>query len=208
LLRFGAAAMVLALLGVLGFVLTRKEEPAPTPASAPAVVTTSTDTPDEQKPSANTFVWKGGAADPKYIRLPTINAEGFMQGVGIDQRGAVAVPNNIHMAGWFAESMRPGEPGLSIIDGHVDGRQNDGIFKNLIKLQEGDEFTVTFGNETVKRFRVKKVSLVEAARSAAALFSRDVAVPSQLNLITCGGTFDQQTKLYDKRVIVVAELVG
>lgn len=191
--------------GLLGFTLLHKE--TPTPARASEVITFSTDKPDEQKPDADTFVWKGGRADPKYISLPAINAGGFIQNVGIDQRSAVAVPSNIHMAGWFAESSRPGQTGLSIIDGHVDGRQNDGIFKNLIKLKENDELTIELGSGAVKRFKVKKVTSVDTDRSAEVLFSHDPALSSQLNLITCGGNFNQQARQYDERVIVVTELI-
>lgn len=204
-LRFVAAAFGIATLGLVGFALLRKETPAP--ARTSEVITFSTDEPDEQKPSADTFVWKGRASDPKYISLPTVNAEGFIQNVGVDQNNAVAVPNNIHMAGWFAESSRPGQAGLSIIDGHVDGRRSDGIFKNLNKLKENDELTVELGGGKVKRFRVKKVTTIDTTRSAEALFSHEPTLSSQLNLITCDGNFDRQTKQYNKRVIVVTELI-
>ncbi len=203
-----ASAAGLGLIAGLVGLITQSSQKTPQPAAVTQVVTFSTDTPDEQKPSANAYVWHGQPSDPKYIRLPTIAAEGFMQNVSIDQHNAVAVPNNIHMAGWFAESMRPGQKGLSIVDGHVDGRQSDGIFKNLIKLNKNDQFTIELGDGTIKSFKVREVKSVDAARAAEVLFSHDPAVTNQINLITCGGNFDRQTKQYVERVIVVAELTG
>jgi sortase (surface protein transpeptidase) len=178
------------------------------PAPVPAAVTASTTEPDEQKPDKQRYVWQGQPDDPKYITLPTIQAEGFVQNVGVDQGQAVAVPNNIHMAGWFTESVRPGQPGLSILDGHVDGRRSDGVFKKLIDLKTNDEYTVELGGGTLKRFRVKKVLSVATKDAAGVLFSRDTKLRSQLNLITCGGTFDQRSRQYDQRVIVTSELIN
>lgn len=170
------------------------------------IITYSTDKPDEGKPGDD-HVWQGGSEDPKYIKLPTIGAEGFVQNVGVDQNQQVAVPNNIHIAGWFVDSVKPGNKGLSIIDGHVDGRQNPGIFMNLVNLKENDLYTVEFGDGSVKQFRVIGVTSVETAKAANILFSQSPKVANQLNLITCGGTFDHDSQRYDKRVIVYSELV-
>src|SRR5690606_1027811 len=100
------------------------------------VITYSVDTPSETKPGPEGG-WRGAAHEPKKIVIPSIGVDGFIQKVGVDQNAEIAVPNNIHKAGWFVDSVLPGERGLSIIDGHLSGRQNDGIFKSLAKLEEG-----------------------------------------------------------------------
>ena len=199
------ALVVLVLIAFGAYRVFRPDVPAPP--SESAIVTHSTDTPDETKPDKG-YEWKGAANDPKYIRLPTIQTEGFIQNVGIDQNKEVAVPNNIHFAGWFADSVRPGHGGLSIIDGHVDGRAEAGIFKRLADLKAGAEYSVEMGNGSVKRYRVKEVVTLDTKEAVNALFSQNLKVKSQLNLITCGGTFDQQSQQYDKRVIAVSELIN
>lgn len=170
------------------------------------VITYSTDTPDEKKPDS-TYEWRGGAYDPKKITIPSIGVDGYMQNVGVDQRREVAVPNNIHLGGWFVDSVLPGEKGLSIIDGHLNGPQEDGIFINLEKVQSGDMYSIEFGDGSKKDFRVKEVKIVSLSDAASVLFSQDPAIKSQLTLITCGGTYDRTAKMYDKRVIVYSELV-
>lgn len=199
-----AVAIVLALVALIWFTV----RPSPAPSySKPNVITHSTDTPDETKPAENSYEWRGGPDDPKYIKLPTINAEGFIQNVGVDQNKQVAVPNNIHMAGWFKDSVKPGQKGLSIVDGHLNGRSNDGIFVNLEDIKKDDVYTVEFGNGSTKKFKVAEVVTVDTKEAASVLFSQNPKVTNQLNLITCGGNFDPKARLYDKRVVVTSELV-
>ena len=162
--------------------------------------------PSEQKPGQN-YRWEGSPKDPKKILIPSIGVNGYMQNVGIDQNKAVAVPNNIHIAGWFTQSVRPGEKGLSVIDGHVDGRTQDGIFVDLAKVKPGAEVKVEFGDDSSKVFKVMAVDELEEAKAASVLFSQNPKVANQLNLITCSGNFNKSTKRYEKRVIVSTELV-
>lgn len=188
-------ALVVAVVALWG-TKTSHEEPI-TPA-----ITHSTNKPIEVAPQKDTYKWVGGSDDPKYIDLPTISAEGFIQKAGIDQNNQIAVPNNIYMAAWFNKSSQPGKPGLSIIDGHVNGRVNDGIFKKLTSLKVGDTYAVELGNGSIKKFKVIKLDTVDTADAVNVLFSQDPTVVSQLNLITCTGTFDAPTHSYNKRLIV------
>jgi LPXTG-site transpeptidase (sortase) family protein len=197
---------ILVLLAIASYHFSRPETPAATVKAA--VVTYSTDTPDETKPDKS-YEWKGAPNDPKHITLPTIETEGFIQNVGVDQYKQVAVPNNTHLAGWFTNSVKPGEKGLSIIDGHLNGRRsNEGIFANLQKLKKDNIFTIEFGNNSVKKFKVIDINTVTIGDAANALFSQDPSIKNQLNLITCGGNFDKQSQQYDKRIIVISELVS
>lgn len=192
------AAVLAALLVYLVFF--RNTSPA-----APPLITTSTDQPDETKPG-NDFNWQGRPEDPKYIRIPAVGIEGYIQNVGVDQHQQVAVPNNVHMAGWFVESVRPGERGLSIIDGHVTGPSTDGIFKNLAGARPGDTYTIEFGNGTIKEFEILAITEVPAPKAAAQVFSQNPTQSHQVNLVTCGGAFDKTANAYENRVIVSSKL--
>lgn len=143
-----------------------------------------------------------GGADAEEVGL-----DAYLQNVGVDQNREVAVPNNIHMGGWFVDSVRPGDKGLSIIDGHLNGNYQDGIFIDLDTMKQGDIYTIEFGDGSKKQFKIKTIHSVELDTAASVLFSQDPAITNQLTLITCGGVYDRQARLYDKRVIVVSELV-
>lgn len=202
-LVLGGVVLVLGVAAALGgYALVRKDKPVAEAKSS--VITYSTDQPDENPPGKD-FVWKGAANDPKYIDLPTIKGGGYLQNVGVDQKKAVAVPNNIHMAGWFVDTVRPGEMGNSVIDGHVNGRVNAGIFKNLAKLKKGDKFTIEFGDSSKKSFEVEEIVTVKTADAASVLFSQKPGITKQVSLITCGGTFDKKIQQYDQRVIAITK---
>jgi LPXTG-site transpeptidase (sortase) family protein len=170
------------------------------------LITYSTETPDESKQNADSYDWKGISEEPKSIRIPKIGVTAYVQKAGIDQHRKVAVPTNIHLTGWFNEGVRPGEPGLSIISGHVSGPNNDGVFKNLKKLNMGDRFEVERGDGLLLEYKVVDKVEVEESRAANYLFSQNLDIKSQLNLITCGG-FDENRRKYLNRVILVSELL-
>ena len=139
--------------------------------------------------------------------MPTIKTKGFIQKVGVDKNNQIVAPGNIHMAGWYTGSVKPGEPGLSIIDGHVNGVYAKAVFYDLIRLKPNDTFTVTYGDNSVRSFRVVKIEAVPVDQATKVLFNRDPAIKSQLNVITCGGKYIASTKTYDGRVIVAAEAI-
>lgn len=194
------------LAGVSLFLLLKDNIKSNTPKEEP-LITYSTDTPDESKPSADNYNWRGSADEPKKIRINKLSVDAYIQKAGVDQNKKVAVPNNVHLAGWFADSVKPGQNGLSIVAGHVSGRGTDGVFKKLDSLQNGDEFEVELGNGDIKKYRVINTRQVKETESAQYLFNQDPKVLSQLNLITCGGNFNSSNNQYDDRVIISAELI-
>lgn len=160
------------------------------------VITYSVDNPIETRPD-DSYKWSGGLNDPKKIMLPTIQSEGYIQKVGIDQNNEIAVPNNIHIAGWFVDTVLPGEKGLSIIDGHVDGRSSSGgVFKELARLNKDDEFTIEFGGGDLKSFRIVSVDSVGSDDAGRLLFSQNTSISNQLNLISCTGQYDRRSRQY------------
>ena len=169
-------------------------------------ITYSTNEPNESKKDADNYKWVGSPNDPKKIIIQKIGVDAYVQKVGIDQDKKIAVPNNVHLAAWFTESVRPGENGLAIIDGHVSGRKTEGVFKNLKSLQKGDTFILERGNGTKLTFKVFETRTVPEGEAAAILFSQNPKVLSQLNLITCGGEFNKKSQQYSDRIIISAQL--
>jgi len=180
----------------------------PHPTVTTKVITYSTSTPDETKPTAACASYRVTANYPKRIQIPRLGVDGCIVQVGVDQNGAIAVPNNIYTAAWYVKSVLPGQPGLSIIDGHISGYYNqDAIFQHLDRLRAGDTFSVTLGSGQVLQYQVTKEQSVPLASAVSVLLAKDPAITSQLNLITCGGHYNKQTKLYDHRIIVSAKLL-
>ncbi len=167
------------------------------------VVTRSTTHPSEA-PISSATVYKVAADIPRQITLPTINTQGFIQQVTTNKDNTIVVPSNINLAGWYTASVKPGDPGVSIIDGHIGGYYKLGIFKNLSKLVTGDPFSIEFGNGTTKSFKVLNVHNYSVSDASAHLFDHAPGVTNQLTLITCGGKYSASTQSYNQRTLVVA----
>jgi LPXTG-site transpeptidase (sortase) family protein len=172
---------------------------------ANSVATVTPEKPSEQAVPSNYSV---PADQPLSISLPTIQAEGFIQKVGVDRSNQMVAPGNINMAGWYVKSVKPGERGLSIINAHVHGVYRKGLFYNLANLKQGDTFSVTYGDHTVRKFQVKRVDKVALKDADRYLYAHYTAIPRQLNLITCGGSYNAKNKTYDGRVIVTATFIN
>ena len=205
-LLIGVLALAIVATSVVWTAIHLRAPAQPSVAPEDQVVSYSTNTPDETKPGAS-YDWLGRPNDPKKIKIASIGVDAYLQKVGVDQDRNVTVPNNVHLGGWFVDSVRPGEKGLSIIDGHYDGRtQSEAIFKDLAKVKDGDIIVIEFGDGRTKAFAVSGVTTTTIKDAPSVLFSQDPQATNQLNLITCGGTYDRQGRTYDKRVIVSAQL--
>lgn len=169
------------------------------------VTSRSTTTPDEARPDCENY--STHASLPRKIELPTIDAEGCVVQVGIDQSNAIAVPGNIHLAGWYTNSPLPGEKGVSIIDGHVSGKYVDGIFKRLKDLREGDVFQLQYGDKSIKKFKVLTTGSYSVEETTKKMYLQNPGVERQLNLITCGGPFDNTSQQYQKRILITSTLL-
>lgn len=144
---------------------------------------------------------------PKTIDIPAIGVSAYIQKVGLRKNNSIGVPSNIHLAGWYTQSVRPGDAGLSIIDGHVQGTYKPGIFVDLGKLKKDDVVIVTFGDGSQKSFSVVSVDSLTLEKANGVLLAHDTKIKNQLNLVTCAGEFVEKLKTYDKRVVVATKLV-
>jgi len=145
---------------------------------------------------------------PRVIEIPSINAKGYVQKVGVLSDGVMAAPNNINFAGWYTSSPTPGSEGVSIINGHAGGRYTDGIFRNINKLTKDDTVRVQMGDMLWRTFKVVSVNSYDVKEAAGPLFTQDPAIGEALHLITCDGVFDDTSQTYDKRVVLVARFVN
>ena len=66
------------------------------------ILTQTVDIPDENLPSDN-YIWPGRPGEPKYIKIDSIGAAGYIVKVGVDQYRQITSPTNIYMAGWFVQ---------------------------------------------------------------------------------------------------------
>ena len=163
------------------------------------VVTHSVEKPSEIEPED----FDVPADIPKRITLKNLRNSGYMQMVGIDQNDDIAVPSNVLMAGWYVNSVRPGDIGLSIVTGHRDGVMKKGIFRYLGDSRVGHIVEVEYGDGSIRSFEVVDIYEVTIEDAFDLLYEKRDDIERQLNLITCGGTYNRSRETYDNRIIVV-----
>lgn len=143
-----------------------------------------------------------GAA-PVRVRAPAAGIDAGIVGSGLDGAGALAVPADPAVAGWYTGGPPPGQPGPAVLAGHVDWAGRPAVFDGLDRLVPGDEIVVDRADGTRVRFVVGRVERVaKAGFPTAAVYG---PVPGAgLRLITCGGAFDPATGSYADNVVVFA----
>ncbi len=199
----GSALITLGVLGIVNWLGVTYIESSEVSVD---VVTSSVDTPAEDDISEQCEAYDPADDMPRYISIPSASIGGCIQRVGVDQYEAIAVPANIYLAGWYVNSARPGSDGVSVIDGHVLGRYNDAIFANLDNVSVGDFIEIEMGDGSLLDYTVIDTEVYDVDDAIEPLLEQIEGVDSQVNLITCTGTFDREAGTYNQRVIVRAAL--
>lgn len=142
-------------------------------------------------------------APPVRVHLPTLGVDAPVVPVDVRTDGALSVPDDPSVVGWWRAGSRPGEPtGSVVLDGHVDSRAaGAGAFSDLVDLRPGDPVLVETGPARVP-YVVAGVRSHPKAELPAAAF--DTSGPPRLVMITCGGSFDTRTRRYTDNVVVYA----
>lgn len=164
---------------------------------------------DESKPN-NLDKYAVSADLPRIIQIPKLGTKARVLQVGLDTKNAVVAPANIHDAGWYTGSAKPGEAGkATLLDGHVSGPTQPGVFKNIGSLQASDSILLEKGDGTTLTYVVVKTEKVAAENVDMQRALTSVTKGKHgLNLISCTGKFDKQTNTFADRVIVYAEQVN
>lgn len=183
-----------------------------TPTTAPlpnavAEIATTTATPSTHAATVSTGTVHAAATAtsvpiiPVKLAIPAIGITAPVELVGLTSDGAMDVPKQWNDVGWYKYGPTPGTVGNAAIAGHLDSNTAPAVFWRLGSLNAGDKVLVTLSNGTTVTFVVKqKVSYAYNAAPIAQVFGP--ASTANLNLITCGGSWDAFTKNYSNRIVV------
>jgi len=166
--------------------------------------------PSTTKPSAVAIKNYVVASDlPRYIRIPKIGVFARVLQVGVTSTGNLGTPPDIYDTAWYNGSNKPGQPGATLIDGHVSSWTSKGVFYSIKNLVAGDFIQIQKGDGSYVDYHVVKTVVYNSndVDMQAAVLPINPSVPG-LNLITCTGQVIKGTSLFNKRVIVFAEQIG
>jgi sortase A len=146
------------------------------------------------------------SARPVQLFISSLNLHPLVESVGVDRTGAMSAPRNYFDVGWYNLGPVPGDPGDAVIDGHAGYPDQSLVFGRLSKIRSGDRITVVLADGTRRLFTVKSVKGWPWRAHPTGLFQGDG--PARLTLITCSGTFNDQTHAYSDRLVVEANYSG
>ena len=230
-----AAVFVVGVLGAMAIGQTAEAPSAAASAApdvvgttaAPPVVTTTTPPPTEVSPERNVnanltpptterstagttppveaeAVYVG---KPVRVRIPEIGVDADVIDLGLRDDGTLEVPSNFAEAGWYTGRSVSGEPGPSVVVGHVDSKSGPAVFYHLEDLEEGHTIEIHRSDGSVAFFRVSSSVLVDKDEFPTEQVYGSTEEPT-LRLITCGGDFNSSVSSYEGNLIVFAEHLG
>lgn len=144
-------------------------------------------------------------AAPVQLAIPSIGLAAPIVELGVGDDGVIEAPETPDVVGWYRPSARAGQPGNSVMSGHVDWGTRTAVFWDLRRLQPGDEILVSGADEVAHRYVVE---WNEAFPAGGAPVERLVggSTDTVLTLITCDGIYDHSAKDYSNRRAVRARL--
>lgn len=193
-LSLGAAALLLSF-------ATRDTVSAgpPAPASG-AAGPVSTPLPSPRAPTPS--------PSPQRLRIGSIGVSTDLVRLGLKWDRTVEVPRNAALAGWFARGPVPGQPGSSVVLGHVDSAEGPAVFSRLSELRPGDPIEVRLSDGSTTRFEVRRVATyANEDFPAREVYAGSPGRPA-LNLVTCGGKYDDERGGWQSNVVVFGEHVA
>lgn len=141
------------------------------------------------------------AAPPVRVRIPSIDVAARVTRLGLNPDRTVEVPTDPATTGWYRLGPAPGQPGSAVILGHVDSVDGPAVFYRLRYLEPGDRVVVDAADGSTATFRVLRLATYPNESFPAEQVYAARRPGRFLNLITCGGAYDEQSG-YQANVVV------
>jgi Sortase domain len=142
---------------------------------------------------------------PTRLRVPRLGVDAPVVPVTVQPDGLLAVPGDVDTIGWWSAGAAAAAPsGSVVLVGHVDSaRQGPGAFFGLRTLQPGDRVILrSAGDRTAAYTVAARRRYPKSALPSGEVFGQHTT--PRLVLVTCGGTFNQETRHYSDNTVVYA----
>jgi len=142
---------------------------------------------------------------PARLSIPKIDVNAAIESVGLTPQGAMDVPKSPADVAWFNLGPRPGDIGSAVIAGHYGWKNNiPAAFDNLSDLQKGDKIYIKDDKGITVIFAVRESRRFGENEDASVVFGSGDG-KAHLNLVTCEGVWNKDSKSYSKRLVVFAD---
>ncbi|MEU9647427.1 class F sortase [Streptomyces sp. NPDC048110] len=159
--------------------------------------------PSGEQPRSDT----AAVAPPERVEIRDVGLDARVRPVGVTERGALTVPQDPSVAGWYRYGPVPGSPeGSAVLVGHVDSETGAlGEFAELYDVRRGDRVEVRRAEAAPVVYRVVSRTTVPKDELPPSVFRR--TGDPVLTLITCAPPFEPERGGYLANLVVTAEPV-
>ncbi|WP_062070192.1 class F sortase [Demequina sediminicola] len=144
--------------------------------------------------------------EPQRLSVPSLSIEMPVTSVGVEPDGAMEIPDDADVAGWYEYGPAPAEQnGNAVMAAHVDSLEGLGPFSRLLDVELGAQIDVESASGDTLIYEVVEVEQTDKREvDLSGVFVPEG--PGQLVLVTCGGQWDGDRGHYNDNVIVTAVL--
>ncbi|MET4059636.1 hypothetical protein ABIB35_001168 [Arthrobacter sp. UYP6] len=175
--------------------------PAPTPPVATAQPSTIAIRPAVPEPAVS-------IPQPVRVQVDGTGIDLEVIPVGVEDNGAMTLPNNHYQAGWYQYGPAPGATqGSSVLAAHVDSRTEQLPIAGLKNVPAGTIISVTREDGSIQRYATEAVENI-AKRSLDGHRFFDRTGEPRLKLVTCGGKWLEAQDDYEDNVVLTAAPVS
>lgn len=202
--RWGAAAVLLQVIGVFLVLIALVDRDSVMGESATIAVAVTTPTTVGGPLEPDILIHP--ILDPSWLEIPVIGVSANIVPVGVLSNGEMEVPYSGDV-GWFKLGPAPGEQGPAVMVGHVDSARDPAVFYRLRDLRPGDVIRV-YG-DPAGNVAIFEIDMIEQVLKAE-LPTERIWEPTEeavIRLITCGGEWDRRTRHYLSNVIAYGHLL-
>ncbi len=144
---------------------------------------------------------------PKAVAIAGVDLLAPVLAVGIDpETGELVVPDETQV-GWYEDGSAPGLPGATVLAAHVSWNRQAGPFHELGDVEPGDTVDVVAADGSIRNYEVVSRELFHKDELPPERVWTTVG-PETLVLITCGGSYNSESRRYRENIVVFAVPVG
>lgn len=174
-------------------------EPTPSPEPTATAAPVAQEVEDEESATSDP-----GA--PVRFQIDQIDVDAEIENVAKDDQGRMDVPKEPEDVAWYELGPVPGEQGNAVLAGHYDSFSGPAVFYKLNELNVGDSVRVVTEDDEELEFEVVEIERVHIDDAdSEKIFGKTEG--HNLNLVTCEGSWDFESNMYDHRFIVYTTLV-
>jgi hypothetical protein len=157
--------------------------------------------------TVNPAVVPAAFVSPFMIEIPRLNARASVVDVNTLPDGALDVPLDPKVVGWWDGGAKPGaKTGTAILDGHINYAGVTGVLATIGTLNPGDQIFIDGLNGKHKTRIEFTVTGVRTYNKQALPYKEifDQKSIGRLAIVTCGGPFDSSTGNYEDNIVAFA----